>query len=128
MNKVEVLVDTYCQGWSDLDPLVRERCIRETLAPEATYVDPRTDTLSVEQLLAHISRIVTSRPGAAVKRTSNVDIHHNLARFNWHVLLPDGTSPSGGVDFIELEDNRRRISCIVGFFGPLTSCKSQRST
>ena len=123
MNKVEALVDTYCQGWSDADPLVRECCIRETLAPEATYVDPRTDTLSVEQLLAHIFRTVTSRPGATVKRTSNVDIHHNLARFNWHVLLPDGTTPSEGIDFIELEDDRRRIRRIVGFFGPLTSCK-----
>jgi len=128
MNKVEVLVDTYCQGWSDPDPLVRERCIRETLAPEATYVDPRTDTLSVEQLLAHISRIVTSRPGAAVKRTSNVDIHHNLARFNWHVLLPDGTTPSGGVDFIELEDDGRRIRRIVGFFGPLRVASDSGST
>jgi len=87
MNKVEVLVDTYCQGWSDPDPMVRQRCIRETLAHEAMYVDPSTDTLSVEQLLAHISRIVTSSPGAAVKRTSKVDTHHNLARFRMGQLL-----------------------------------------
>jgi hypothetical protein len=123
MNEVEVLVDTYCQGWSDSDPLVRERCIRETLAPQATYVDPRTDTLSIEQLLDHISRTVTSRPGAVVKRTSTVDIHHNLARFNWQVLLPDGTTPSEGIDFIELEDDRGRIRRIIGFFGLLTNRK-----
>jgi len=123
MNGVEMLVDSYCQGWSDPDPLVRERCIRETLAPEATYVDPRTDTLSVEQLLAHISKTVASRPGATVKRTSNVDVHHNLARFNWQVLLSDGTNLPEGIDFIELEDDHRRIRRIVGFFGPLTSCK-----
>lgn len=127
MNEVEVLVDSYCQGWSDPDPLVRERLIRETLVPTATYADPRTDILSVEQLLFHISKIVTSRPGATVKRTSNVDVHHNFARFSWHVLLSDGTNLPEGIDFIELEDDGKRIRRIVGFFGPLTRHERRHS-
>ena len=121
MNELEVVVDRYCQGWSDPDPLVRERLIRETLVPTATYADPRTDILSVDQLLSHISRIAASRPGATVRRTSTVDVHHNLARFTWHVLLSDGTNLAEGIDFIELEDDSKRIRRIVGFFGSLTA-------
>ena len=119
MNALETLVDKYCRGWSDPDPKIRIGLIREVLAPEATYTDPRVDNLSVEQLLSHVSDVIASRPGATVKRTSSVDLHHNVARFNWHVELRDGTTLPEGIDFIQLEANGNRIVRIVGFFGPL---------
>lgn len=119
MNSVETLVDQYCRGWSSPDPKTRERLINESLTPDATYVDPRTVALSIEQLLTHISSVLAARPGATVMRTSAVDVHHSLARFSWRVVLSDGTALLEGIDFIELNVTALRICRIVGFFGPL---------
>ena len=119
MNAIEDLVDRYCQGWSDPDPQARARLLLGALAPGATYTDPRADKLSIDQLLAHITRTLAARPGSIVQRTSVVDVHHDVARFHWHVVLPDGTTLPEGIDFIELHENSQRIGRIVGFFGPL---------
>ena len=92
MISLEKLVDQYCEGWSASSSDGRERLIRLALSEGATYCDPRTEQLSILQLLGHIAKIHQSRPGAKVLRTSNVDVHHGLGRFNWQVVLPDGTT------------------------------------
>ena len=119
MSDLEHLVDQYCEGWSCPSPEAREALIRRSLTGDATYTDPRADSLNVPGLLEHIARIQQSRPGAKVIRTSAVDSHHGLARFNWHVVLPDGTTLPEGIDVIELSADGARIRSIIGFFGPL---------
>jgi len=111
------LIDRYCEGWSAPDPADRERLLRETLAEDAIYCDPRADNLNVGELLQHIANVQASRPGAKVIRTSLVDGHHNLARFHWCVVLPDGTRLPEGIDVVEFADEK--IRRIIGFFGPL---------
>jgi hypothetical protein len=115
----EQLIDRYCLAWSADDPAEREQHLRAVWADGATYTDPRVHATTIDELLAHISRIHAGRPGARVLRTSRVDLHHNLARFHWHVALPDGTSLPDGIDFAELDATGSRITRIVGFFGPL---------
>jgi hypothetical protein len=99
--------------------LEREQLIRSALTDDATYCDPRANRLDIPRLLEHISNVHQSRPGATVRRTSNVDAHHGLARFHWHVVMPDGTTLPEGIDFIELSPDGTRIARVVGFFGPL---------
>jgi len=119
VTELERLVDQYCEGWSCPSAEAREALIRGSLTDDATYTDPRADHLNVSQLLDHIARIQDSRPGARIVRTSAVDSHYGLARFHWHVVLPDGTTLPEGIDVIELSADGGRIRHIVGFFGPL---------
>ncbi len=119
MAHVEELVDQYCEGWSAPSPQERERLLRGALTDDAIYCDPRANRLNVSQLLEHISRVHATRPGANVVRTSNIDVHHDFARFHWHVAMPDGNRLPEGIDIIELTEDGKKIQKILGFFGPL---------
>jgi hypothetical protein len=119
MTGPATLVDAYCRAWSDPDPAQRKKLLNTALAPDATYTDPRADCRNPGELLAHIAKILADRPGARIELTSRVDMHHNVARFHWQVVMPDGTKLPEGIDFVEFTPDRSRIRSIVGFFGPL---------
>jgi hypothetical protein len=116
---VDELIDTYCAAWSDPDPSRRREILGTVWAEGATYTDPTVHAAGLDALLAHIEGVVTQRPGAKVVRTSRVDLHHGLARFAWHVQLPDGSTLPEGLDLAELSADGR-IGRIIGFFGPLS--------
>ncbi len=52
-------------------------------------------------------------------RTTQVDLHHNVARFGWHLVLADGTTLPEGIDIVWLNSGQNLLSGILGFFGPL---------
>ncbi|MBK6615807.1 nuclear transport factor 2 family protein [Ottowia sp.] len=120
MDALHALIDRYCQGWSDPDADTRARLLREVLTPDATYADPHTPAaLPVDALIGHIAAVMARFPGAQVRRTSRVDVHHDAARFHWQVALAGGGTLPESVDFIDLEPGHGRIRRIVGFFGPI---------
>jgi hypothetical protein len=116
---VAALIDRYCEAWSDPDRERRRQILLSVWANDATYTDPRVHATTAEELLAHIERVLASRPGSKVRRTSNVDLHHNVARFGWRVVLAHGSSLPDGVDIAWLSADGRKLERIVGFFGPL---------
>ncbi len=89
-------------------------------APGATYTDPMVHAEGAEALLAHITGIHQQMPGARIARTSEVQVHHDVARFAWQFTLPDGSSLPEGLD-LAIFDSAGKIKRIVGFFGPLGS-------
>jgi hypothetical protein len=86
----------------------------------ATYTDPTAHVAGVDQLVAHIEKVLARRPGARVIRTSAVDAHHGFVRFAWRVVQADGTLLPEGIDFAEV-DNDGAIRGVVGFFGALAA-------
>jgi hypothetical protein len=120
MAALERLIDAYCQAWNEPDPVQREQILKNVWAEGATYTDPRAHTTGTEELSAHIARVLASRPGAKVIRTSAVDSHHGLVRFAWSVVQADGARLLEGIDFAEIS-SEGKLGRIVGFFGPLTS-------
>jgi hypothetical protein len=116
---VSALIDRYCEAWSDPDRERRRQILLSVWAKDATYTDPRVHAASADELLAHIERVLASRPGSKVRRTSSVDLHHNVARFGWHVVLADGSSLPDGVDIAWISGDGRKLERIIGFFGPL---------
>ncbi|MFE6860339.1 nuclear transport factor 2 family protein [Nocardia sp. NPDC057668] len=117
-STLEQLVDTYCTAWSDPDPARRREILARVWGEGATYTDPLVHAAGAEELLAHIDSVLTQRPGAIVIRTSRIDGHHGVARFEWRVVEADGNRLPTGIDFIEV-DAAGRIARVVGFFGPL---------
>jgi hypothetical protein len=87
----------------------------------ATYTDPSVHAAGADELLAHIAKVRAARPGAAIVRTSAVDIHHGIARFAWQIVLADGTRRPEGIDIAFISADGARIERIIGFFGPPSS-------
>jgi hypothetical protein len=115
---LERLIDAYCAAWSETDGAVRARLLADVWTEAATYTDPRAQVTGTAELAAHIGRVLASRPGARVIRTSAVDTHHGLARFAWRVVEADGTMLPEGIDFAEVSAEGK-LTRIVGFFGPM---------
>jgi len=116
---IPLLIDQYCQVWTEPSAAHRAELLSTIWAKDATYTDPTIHTESVEELLAHIAMVQSRRPGAKVLRTSQVDVHHNLARFAWHVVNADGTTLPEGLDLAFITADGAKIQRIIGFFGPL---------
>ncbi len=115
---LEQLIDDYCAAWNEPDTVRRDTILKRVWAENATYTDPRANTRGIQELSAHISKIIASRPGAKIIRTSAVDSHHGLARFAWRVMQADGNLLPEGIDFVELSTGGK-IQRVVGFFGSL---------
>ena len=115
------LVDRYCQVWSEPDAGRRAWMLGSVWAIDASYTDPFVHAQTSEELLSQIAAVQLRRPGSKVLRTSQVDIHHNLARFAWRVVQVDGTALPEGLDLALIAPDRSRIERVIGFFGPLVA-------
>lgn len=112
-------IDRYCAVWNEPDAVRRAELLATVWAEGATYTDPTVHTTGLDELVAHIGRVVAKRPGARITRTGAIALHHGLALFFWRIDRPDGTSSPEGLDVVTLSVDGRRIERIVGFFGPL---------
>jgi hypothetical protein len=119
-SAVERVIDAYCAAWNEPDRARRREMLSAVWRAEATYTDPTAHVAGVDQLVAHIEKVLARRPGARVVRTSAVDAHHGFVRFAWRVVQTDGTLLPEGIDFAEV-DNDGAIRGVVGFFGPLAA-------
>jgi hypothetical protein len=113
------LIDRYCAVWSEPSASVRAQLLAQVWAQDATYTDPAVHAATSDELLAHIEKVLSRRPGAKVVRTSVVDAHHGIARFSWHVVQANGAALPDGLDIAEVTPDAKRIKRIVGFFNPL---------
>jgi len=121
-----LLIDRYCAAWSREDAQQRRELLLPIWGDGATYTDPTVHAAGAEELLAHIASIQTRHPGARIVRTSDVDAHHGVARFAWKFVMPDGSSFPEGLDIAFLDPNQKRVTRVIGFFGPLTSEDARR--
>lgn len=113
------LIDTYCAAWSTESAEQRRALLLPLWGDGATYTDPSAHADGAEELLAHIAGIQARYPGARVLRTSDVDVHHRVARFAWKFVMPDGSTLPEGLDIAFVDGDQRRITRIIGFFGTL---------
>ena len=120
-----LLIDRYCDAWSEPDAKRRADILASVWSPAATYTDPSVYAASIMELLTHISKVQLSRPGAKVLRTSTVDVHHGIARFSWHVVQANGVELPEGLDVAFISIDGKRIERIVGFFGVLGSHRQE---
>ncbi|NHF72569.1 nuclear transport factor 2 family protein [Paracoccus xiamenensis] len=117
------LIDQYCSAWSKDDAQQRRALLLPIWGEDATYTDPMVHAADAEDLLAHVASIHARYPGVRILRTSDVDVHHGIARFAWKFVTPDGPSFPDGLDIAFLDPSETRIARIIGFFGPLQTTK-----
>jgi hypothetical protein len=112
-------IDAYFDAWNEPQADKRRQILAQVMTDNSTYVDPNTDLDSRDGLVEYIDQVLNKSPGRRVVRTSELDVHHLVCRFNWRLVKADGTQGAESVDLVEFAPDGR-IHRVTGFFGPLT--------
>jgi hypothetical protein len=110
------IVDTYIDMWNEEDAGRRAVLIRAAWTSDARYRDPLLEADGHEALSEMVATLQGHYPGHRFSRTSGVDTHHDVARFGWQLVAPDGAVFVAGVDVATVADDGR-LRTVTGFFG-----------
>ncbi len=111
-------VSTFLTAWTTRDPAQRLRHLQAACTGDVLYRDPVTRVEGIEALSDHITALTSQFPGQRIVLTSDVDAHHDVARFGWTAYDTAGRAALHGTNTVELTDNGLLLE-ITAFFGPL---------
>lgn len=80
-------------------------------------MDPTARVEGREALVKHIGGFLAQMGEARLERSSGVEVHHDVLRFEWKIVAADGSVVAAGFDYGEIAADGR-LKRIVGFFGP----------
>ncbi len=109
------LVDRYIATWNETDPVRRRDLIARTFTGKASYLDPVLQGDGADGIDAMVKAVHEKYPGYKFARTSDVDAHHNRARFSWQLAPEAGPALVKGIDFATLSADGR-LQTVTGFF------------
>ena len=114
MDDMTNLVQRYLETWNETDADLRLQTIEDVWTEDGTYVDPLADVGGRTQISNLIAAVQQQLPGMVFRLRNGVDAHHNVARFGWELVPPDGgESVVEGFDVAVIEGGR--INRVVGF-------------
>lgn len=123
MSDVTTTIDTYLEAYGEPDATRRQRLIRQAWASDGHLVDPPLDGKGHDGIDAMFAAVQGQFAGHTFRRSSAVDAHHDLARYSWELVGPDGSVALVGLDVAEF-DGTGRLSRVVGFMGELPARES----
>lgn len=108
-------IDAYIDAWNEPDEDKRGQILARVMTDDGTYVDPdkQMDRVGIAE---YVGDVLDKYPGRRIVRTSEVDAHHLVCRFNWRLVKADGTKLPECVDFVEFTKDGT-IRRVTGFFG-----------
>ena len=110
-------VTQYMAAWNEPEAAARSALLAQCWSDSGVYLDPNVSLAGRDALATKIGEVLASRPGARLEFMSGIDVHHNVVRFLWRLVRPDGTGGDISIDFGEVGPDGRLVK-IVGFFGP----------
>jgi hypothetical protein len=113
---VETTVDTYLQTWNETDQTKRAALIEQALGADLWYRDPMLEADGLEAYDGMIASVQAQFPGLVMRRTSPVDAHRDLVRFNWALGAPGEPPTIAGLD-VAKTDADGKLHRIIGFVG-----------
>src|SRR5688572_27524496 len=94
----ESAVSTYFAMWNEDDRAKRLDLVAQAWTTDAHYVDPMSDVSGYDGLADMVDGVRAQFPGATLQRTSDIDTHHNVAKFGWSMTAADGAPIIAGID------------------------------
>ncbi|MGI9599059.1 MAG: nuclear transport factor 2 family protein [Acidimicrobiales bacterium] len=113
---IQTLIDGYFECWNSTDPEQRAAAVTRTWADGATSSDPVHEATGHQELSAMFAGLQESYPGHSFRQVGESDAHHQLVRWGWEMLDPEGSTVLDGIDVALLSDDGR-IYYLAGFFG-----------
>lgn len=111
-------VDTYLAAYAEPDAAKRAALIEQAWAPDGQLIDPPLVGDGHAGIAQAAEALLSQFPGHTFRRTSGVDAHHDLLRFGWELVGPDGAVAVAGMD-VGVVGEDGRLQRIAGFFGDL---------
>ena len=115
---VAATIDAYFAMLNETDPGRRAELAGQAWADDAVYVDPLSLVTGPAAIADMIGAVHQQYPGQRFSRTSGIDAHHTVVRFEWQLADDDGNVTVPGLDVGVIADDGR-LSRIAAFFGPL---------
>ena len=115
-DAVEATVDTYLATWNETDAAKRATLIGASLAADLWYRDPMLEADGLEAYDGMIAAVQAQMPGLVMTRTSPIDAHRDLVRFNWALGAPGADPVFAGLD-VAKRDDEGKLHRIIGFAG-----------
>jgi hypothetical protein len=109
------LVDRYIAIWNETDADCRRNLIAWTYTEDARYLDPVLQGDGRDGIDAMVKAVHEKFPGHKFTRTSDVDAHHDRARFSWELGPDGGPALVKGIDFATLSADGK-LHSVTGFF------------
>src|SRR5829696_2997975 len=100
---LETVVDTYLATWNETDAAKRAALIEQSLGADLWYRDPMLEADGLEAYDGMIAAVQGQMPGHVMRRTSPVDTHRDVARFNWALGVPGEAPTFAGVDIVKTD-------------------------
>jgi hypothetical protein len=111
-------IDTYLDAYGEPDAARRMQLIGRVWADDGRLLDPPLDGQGHAGISALTDLVHAHYPGHTFRRTTAVDAHHDVARYGWELVAPDGAVAVSGLDVAEFGGDGRIIR-VLGFFGEL---------
>lgn len=113
---VETTVDAYLQTWNETDPAARAALIEQALGADLWFRDPMLEADGRDAYDGMIAAVQAQFPGLVMTRTSPIDAHRDLVRFNWALGVPGEAPTFAGLD-VAKTDADGKLHRIIGFLG-----------
>jgi hypothetical protein len=109
-------IDTYLAAWNEPDDAARAGLVEAALGADLWYRDAMLEADGRDSFNAVLGAVQAQFPGLVMRRTSAVDAHHDLVRFNWAFGAPGEEPMIAGVDVAKF-DADGKLHRIIGFAG-----------
>lgn len=113
MQDAQTVVTRYLEAFNEDDADRRREMLEALYTADCTYTDPHVDLRGSGQINGFIEQTQERFPGVTFRLGSDIDAHHNQARFQWHAGPADTPDAFVGFDVIVTEDGR--IRNVYGF-------------
>ena len=111
-------IDTYLDAYGEADADRRMNLIEQVWAADGRLFDPPFAAQG-HAAISDLTTIVHGHyPGHTFRRTTAVDAHHDVARYGWELVSPEGAVAVAGLDVAELGADGKIVR-VLGFFGDL---------
>ena len=109
-------------AWNERDPERIRGHLDRALADDVVFCDPQNHVTGLDAFEAMVREFRKDLPEAVCARTTSLDTHHNLYRYEWSVSV-NGEVMVPGFDVARVND-QGRVERIDGFFGPIPALES----
>jgi hypothetical protein len=117
MTDLTTLVDVHLDAYGNPDKAARDEAIAAVWAADGALIDPPLTGEGHAGISDLAAAVQSQFAGHTFRRVSDIDAHHDVLRYTWELVAPDGAVALSGLDVAVVADGR--LQHVVGFFGDL---------